>query len=402
MHRVIPVFVIACALLFARAAVADEFDTIPLTDPVYTHLSTLQQAGWLAERDKSPALARQPFSRKPLTRYEVALEAARAIFTLNSRFRGDEQAVPSAARHAIRAVRDLTTTMRNELEGLKVDTDATLKLCDALNNPQLNRTPVDGGASRVTAPAKSAGKSPLSRSAVQDGSVRKAAEPKTNASMFPAAPGSVAESRMELPVSQRVRLYSVISTLARDAQDPLTESRSVWSSPAHRSQPDASIAGAGASLQVTPGISVRAGREYHSQRTLQWKSPLNDAARLNSTGAHESVAGIDVKTPISGIVLRSNWASIRTDDRLAAKRFQAALGYTGWQNKLALSANITRLVPEDRAPFSALTRTTAGNLNIAVEVTNHISLNLLYEQLFGADDQVHADRAVAGGLSIRF
>jgi hypothetical protein len=373
----------------ARPALADEFDTVALGDPLYDHLTTVRQAGWLGESEKTAAAPRQA-----LTRYEIALEAARAIFTLNARYHSDDFAVNSSSRRAVRAVRELTQAMRPELKTLNIDTAAVLMLCEQLSNPQLSH---ESAAPPRSTPVRAASAEPAG---VAPGAMEAGFHLSSSA-------WGTKEGRLELPVAQRVRLYSVISTLARDAQDPFADD-SIFG-PRHTSKTlnfdtVTGITATGAAVDVKPWLRWSAGSEHHAQRTVDWRSSflLNDAARLNTTDAYEHVTGVDIKTPFSGIVLHGNYAYIHTDDKLAARRFEAAIGYSGWQNRLALTANLSRLVPEDSVPFSALTSTTAGNLNIAVDVTNRISLNLLYQQLFGSQNQFGADRAVAGGLSIKF
>src|SRR5438067_909846 len=90
-------------LAVSRPARADEFATVPTGDPIYAQLAAVSKAGWLnAARG----------SNQGLTRYEVALETAKAIFAVSAHHRADPAWDSGAPRPALSALRSLVTTLR--------------------------------------------------------------------------------------------------------------------------------------------------------------------------------------------------------------------------------------------------------------------------------------------------
>jgi hypothetical protein len=86
------------------------------------------------------------------------------------------------------------------------------------------------------------------------------------------------------------------------------------------------------------------------------------------------------------------------NNNLKATRLEGGLGFTTWRDRLSLTANLSRLVPEDSLALSS----TAAGLNIDVDVTERLSLNLLYKKLFASQATTHSDGFVGGGISINF
>ena len=138
LRSLIPGFL--CCLLLAPVSVAtpnvaraDEFTTIPPGDPLYGHLATITKAGWLGD---APAQG----TSHSLTRYEVALETAKAIFTVTARHRADPNWAATAPKPALRALRDLTVGLGAELKQLDIDVNATRALFDSLIKAPITNT----------------------------------------------------------------------------------------------------------------------------------------------------------------------------------------------------------------------------------------------------------------------
>ncbi|MBV9468757.1 MAG: hypothetical protein JOZ57_05890, partial [Abitibacteriaceae bacterium] len=103
--------VLAGPSLILQAAHADEFTTVAAGDPLYTHLAAITKAGWIGESPSQGA-------NHSLTRYEMALETAKAIFTVTAQRRADAQWAATVPKAAVRSLRELTVSLRPELKQL--------------------------------------------------------------------------------------------------------------------------------------------------------------------------------------------------------------------------------------------------------------------------------------------
>src|SRR5690606_26082237 len=109
-------------------------------------------------------------------------------------------------------------------------------------------------------------------------------------------------------------------------------------------------------------------------------------------------AGADL-TLRPGIVLSGDVARVDADSAFGdGLRFEGGLGLSGWQNRVVLSAHLSRLVPEDSLALG----TTAARLNLGVDVTSQIQLTLMYQQLFGAGATQQGNRRFGGGIDFNF
>lgn len=349
----------------ARLALADEFDVVPMSDSLYKHLTHVQKSGWTGAKTQPDN------ANHELTRYEIALETAKAIFTINARNRSDAAWAATVSRPTLRSLKELTLAIRSELRKLDIDATTTVQFIDTLLKPApLGQVAVTG------TPITGSNASILPRPATPSA---------TGGSLF--TPHS--QSSIEFPLSQRLRVQTVLSSLAREAQDPLSNSR-------------LGIAQTGAALDVTSWLKVHAGQEHQigRQGRFSLRSPLmNDADLLNAPEATVTSGGVDIVVR-PGFTFSGNLARVSPEasDGISATRLEGGIGLSGWQNRLVLSANVSRLVPEDSVALS----TTAANFNLDARVTERLSLKLLYQQLFGAQQQRQADRVVAGGITINF
>jgi len=364
-------FVLIGSCLATPVARADEFAIVPLNDPLYKHLIHVQRSGWTGAAPDSISQKAQPATAKQeLTRYEFALETAKAIFTINTHKRTDATWAANVSRPTLRSLRELTLAMRVELKKLDIDAAEVAKLIDtllkpvALNTPSLE-TPVRTAPTRLD-------------------SARLA--PREPSTMVPSVSGfQTIPNAFELPLSQRLRVRTVLSSLEREARDPLSQSR-------------LSLAQTGAELDVNSWLTLRASRER--QLGSRGEFPLlNDADLIRAPEATITGGAIDIAVR-DGVKFSGGLARVSPSigDGKSATRLEGGLGMVGWKNRLVLSANVSRLMPEDSV---ALT-TTAAALNVDLGLTERLSLKLLYQQLFGSQQPRQADRVLAGGITINF
>lgn len=353
---------------------ADEFSTIPATDPIYQHLTVLRQSQ--LSSDKGGPVVK-------LTRYEVAIETARAILKITT-----GQPTLSGSRSSLRALRKLTEALRPELTRLDINVNDTLRLLNDL---------INNGASETNVSTS---------------------DPISGASLTPSE--NISGTKFKL--SQRLRVYSAVSSLARDADDPFGDTanfavrntasvarRGTLGAAANGSEavsnalPKESLVGGvevGAALALTDWMQVRAnfGQDQITPGSVngdfRLRAPLLD-------GAHEARSvgtGVDVAllhgVNISGDVARITALNADGAAR-AGTRFGGVLNLSAWQNRLSLSANISRLVPED----ADILPSTGAEFNLGADVTRRLSLNLRYQQMFAAQGN---NRLVSGGISVKF
>ncbi len=374
-----------------------EFEVVAAGDDLYRLLGVVQRGGLLQSAPKSGA-----------TRYEVALETGRATLALSSK----RAAQARVGEDAAKALSELLVRLRPELRRLDVDVDAALLLCRA-------------GAGTLGSPALLA---PGPRSNGNTRGVASALE----SSRLRAEPRSL---------SQRLRDSAYQTLHARDSGDPfggtVERSRSFFGAGAsnrsgaaffepvnvgpHRlSSTEGSLS---TSLSVIGGLRVRAGLSTSGPSALAGGlgvlgSGSPDALLLSPDGSSRSVGvGADISLPV-GVTLSGDVAHLSTGlasggssaGGLGAS-FAGAGGFEGtriggqarvsaFNDRLELSANWARLMPEQQANFGAQTSSSAG-LGLAVGDQN-FKLKLLYQELFGSSSSGQANRVIAGGVNISF
>ena len=118
-------FFVMANLFYASfsAARADQYTAVPTGDALYRNLSVVERNGWLNSASRTPNV-----EVKSLTRYELALQTAGAIFLVSARVEADANWAQSVSPSAFEALRLLTTNLRPELQKLGVDVAATLQL----------------------------------------------------------------------------------------------------------------------------------------------------------------------------------------------------------------------------------------------------------------------------------
>ena len=369
----------------APTAVAEpseaEFEVVAAGDELYRLLATVQRGGLLQSAPRGGA-----------TRYEMALETGRAALALASKRASRARVSEDSAR----ALSDLLTRLRPELRRLDVDVDAALVLCrasggtDAPVSALLSSTPgsnrlkdgrASGSASSNLMAARQSLSSKLRLTAVRDSWDRRMSDPfggETGRS--PSFFGAPATNRSGAAFFDRPRVgpqgvYSAAQGLA-----------------------------VGASLDIFSGVRVRTGYntsapslQPSSLRALGANSP--EAALLAPGSAARRVGvGAEVDLPaglrLSGDVQRLGNAaggfegtSIGGQARISA-----------FNDRLSLSLNMSRLVPEERANLSQ--RQSMAGVGVAVG-NSDLQFKLLYQQLFGPSSG-QSNRVIAGGVNITF
>ncbi len=377
----------------AGASAEAEFEVVAAGDDLYRLLALVQRGGLLQSAPRGGA-----------TRYEVALEVGRATLALASK----RAAQARVSEDAAKALSELLARLRPELRRLDVDVDAALLLCRA--NASAQALPASGPRSNA-------------------GEARDAASSLGTARLM-AAPRSLA---------QRLRDSAYQTLHARDSSDPfggaVERSRSFFGPSASNRSGAASFepvnagphgvypaeGSLGASVDVIGGLRVRAGlaasgpsARAGALRALGDGSA--DAALASPDGSSRSVGvGADLDLP-AGVTLSGDVARLSTG--LAAggagglgTSFAGAGGFDGtriggqarvsaFNDRLELSANWARLMPEQQANFGAQSSSSAG---LGVSAGNqNFKLKLLYQQLFGPSSSGQTNRVIAGGVAISF
>lgn len=351
-------------------------------DDLYGLLALAQRGGLLASAPRSGA-----------TRYEMALETGRAALALASR----RSAQARVSEDSVRALSELLTRLRPELRRLDVDVDAALALCRAASTGAQSQTGLLSAASGLSNGG--------SRGAGLVGS-------------------RLTETRRSL--SGRLRREAAQNFYNRSASDPFGgeagRSPSFFGAPSsnrggaaffdrpkagpHGVYGGAQSIAASTSVDIFSGVRVRTGlgvgppsMQPGGLRALGAASP--EAALLPSAGGSRSVGvGADIDLP-AGVTLSG-------DVRRLGSLFSGSGGFEGtiyggqarlsaFNDRLSLSLNMSRLLPEERARLS---QSTAG---VGVSVGNSdYQFKLLYQQLFGPSSGGQSNRVIAGGVNITF
>ena len=376
----------------APMARADDFSSVPIGDALYGQLKQVQSASWTAGR----GAAHTP---NTMTRYEMALEAARAYLSLNARHKADAnwQAQPPAS---VRALREMMLALRPELQRLDVDVTAALELCDALLNRKAN-----SGAAAMT----------LDGSSIENAATNVLARPAAprdnnseNTGLGSTALNAGRDFRLSggdvtMKLSQRLRISAAQSSLERTARDPFGDRRLTGATP--ENSLSASV-GTGATLAVNDWLSLRAGVEERSATPDAFRvgAVLGSQRAPSLIGGAQSQSfggGLDIEVRpglrLSGDVARVAVRDFGAPGETTGTRFGGGVDLSAWQNRLALSVNLSRLVPEDSASLAS----SSAALNLALG-GDRLKLKLLYKQLFGEAANAPNNRVIAGGVNINF
>ncbi len=370
---------------------ADEFATVPANDALYKHLATVQRAGW-----SGAARVDDTSSVGAMTRYEMSLETARAYFAVTARQRANAQWKTTASRPAIRALRELLVSLRGELKKLDVNVNEALTFCD--NVLKSGQATIALSSTPVTAPT-------IDNRAVANDTLFTSRRRNVG---LQSTLGLNRSTEMLMPLSQRLRVHAALSSLARASDDPFGDATT---SSLNSAGAASGISATGrAAYDVSSWLRLRADFEKHAllPNTTDPSRLLNStntasplllrSLNANATSGRSLGGGVDIEL-LRGLTLSGEVARLTADGATDAVRFGGGVGLTAWQNRLSLSANLSRLVPQED---SAVLSSTAAALNLDVGMTERLKLRLLYQQLFGSPTQMRNDRIVAGGLNISF
>lgn len=378
-------FLLLCALAvgsgapdLAHAENASQFATVAPGDSLQTQLQLVRAAGW-----SNLGLGATPGGSTPaaMTRYEMALETAKAVIAVRARHNADANWQRTASPAALRALRALCVAFKNELSSFEVNVPTTLNLLDEL----------------------------LAGDNKKDDSARAAAD----AGSTPGAPfalrlpprreefGAKAErENLMSSLSQKLRVYAALDSLAREAHDPFAAAPTAFSGGVQHLR-------AGATFEISPSLQLRANFQNENgldaMRAPGLRDFLNDTApdflpAPFGASARSIGAGVDMKV-WPGVTVSGDVAHLDDFSRYGdALRYDGGIGFSGWQNRVALSAHLSRLVPEDSLALGM----TAARLNLGVELTSQIQLKLMYQQMFGAGAALPTNPRFGGGLDFNF
>lgn len=350
--------VVACASLLSGVALAvpqnaraDEFSTVVANDPMHRLMNVIERSGWLSapvSKTTNAALS---------TRYEMALQTAEAIYAVTARHEADASWDATVSVFAVRALRDLTTALRPELQKLGVDTNAALRVL-----------------AQLAAPAASSA---------------------TSSTRTPLLTPRNSETRNETQESggtawaRRFRIDSAVSALERASQDPLGSGVS------------ARVRGASLTFDMSRSLSLRAGYLNRDLATIPSgldRLGLHNAGTLNQNEERSLAGGLDFSLR-KGLLFSTQIEKIAGDGNTrGGTRLTGGVGLSAWQNRLSLVAKLSRLTPED---VNSISPSTMAGVNLGLDVSRSLSVNLLYQRLFSAPTTGRSS-VLAGGVSIKF
>lgn len=392
-----------CAL--SGSARADEFSPVPPGDPIYRQLSALDSA------DPTTASA-----GSGLTRYEAALQVARII----TRVSNDSSA--KLSRVGWRALRNLSGSLKSELTQLGIDVTAAQKLADDKIKAPEARTearkatrdelPADlsapaglnggralppsivrGAAGDNLLGANGLNGGALGASALAGGALGGASYLQPGSAF---AAGGLQNSQFSASIVPRLRVGAALLALQRAESDPFKSSSAGQA--LLSSGGTSRVLGSDASVDydVTSWLSVRAQSSRRVLANVPEISPFLRSALFEGASEARSAGG-GLGIDVGALSFSTKFESLSTDTGSRATSVDGGVRLSAWQNRLSLSAHMARLQPEDRA-FVPLTKT---ELNIGLNVSQRLSLNLFYQGLFTQQNVNNSER-VAGGLNLSF
>jgi hypothetical protein len=345
-------------LMFPVRSRADAFSPIAQGDPIYRQLGSLTLLG----EGKTPKPA------AGLTRYEAALQVARVSAIAASK--------PQAlSRSGWRALRDLTNGLKSELGQLGVDVEDVLATC----------------ARQLDAPAKSGAALPSSsNSKTRGASSAPAGSSFLNGQTSPSEKG-FSQSELQVPLSGSVSIGAGVSSLQDGPNSPAGRS-----SVLRRTNPASQFVGSDASVALDLNSWLRV-RALTSQRRLGLgdEAPVLSSPLFQGASKATGVGGTVEVSPLNGLRLSTDVEQLSTNVGISGLRVGGGIGLSAWQNRLTLSARMSRLQSGDRTILPS----TATELGIGIGVSQRLSLNLLYQSLFSSQSE---SSRLAGGLNFSF
>lgn len=357
------------------APLAREFTTVTGGDPLYTDLDIIRKTGW----SRHSSTTASPATSILLTRYEMALEVVKAIITVRAQQHADARWLNSEPAQAVRSLRALCAALAPELARFDVDAKATIALLDGSAHMV-----GDSVASTIT-------RTPSLVASQQASAGASYSTPSHSRAVY---------SALDMPLSQRLRVHAAVSSLALAANDRFETGQNKATSALMDTR-------VGVTFSVTDRLVLRG--VAHRAAAVRSGDTLENL--INGRDVRQSTLGGGLDFALRpGVVLYGDLSHLDSSssssrvllasslDSFNGTKWGGGLGLSGWQNRVVLSAQLSRLVPEDSL---ALART-AAQLNLDVGLTEQVSLKLLYQQLFAVPDQASDNHVIAGGININF
>ena len=386
------VAVALCALsLNAGTVRADEFSPVPASDPIYRQLRALDSSDLTATVKVGAGL----------TRYEAALQVARII----TRVSNDNSA--QLSRVGWRALRDLSSSLQSELSQLGIDVAAAKKLVDAkLKAPETSQAaqpPLDLNASTASDGADlrgTPGNGFLSGNRVLSGRTPGGFTFDNLSGSAFRQPGvastlGLQDAQLNIAIVPRLRVGAALLAMQRAENDPFKSSGAgqalLSSSNSRVLSNDTSI-----NYDVNSWLSVGA---QSSRQTLTGLPDISPSLRAPFfAGASEARSqGGGAAVDVGPLTFSTKIEQLSTDAGARGTSVDGGVRLSAWQNRLSLSAHMARLQPEDNSVLESTRR----ELNIGLNVSQRLSLNLFYQGLFTQENTNKSER-VTGGLNLSF
>ena len=380
-----------CAtMVTSGAARADEFSPVPAGDPIYRQLRAL---------DSSDLTTGAAGVTTGLTRYEAALQVARII----TRVSNDSSA--QLSRVGWRALRDLSGALKGELTQLGVDVAAAQKLADErLKAPEsarpknTNDAPLDLSTPAGFSGASRAFPSRIARGAAGDSLFSGGAL--NNSTLI--RPGDAAfglglqNTEFSSAIVPRLRVGAALLAMQRAENDPFRSASAGQSLLSSSSSSRVLGSNTSVDYDVTSWLSVRALSSRRSLDNQPDVAPfLRDPFFNNATEARSTGGGLGID--MGAFTFSTKVERLSTDTGARGTSVDSGVRLSAWQNRLSLSAHLARLQPEDNTVLESTRR----ELNIGLNVSQRLSLNLFYQGLFTQQNVASSER-VTGGLNLSF
>jgi len=373
--------------IFAGKSSADAFSPVPAGSVFYSQLAALNSAPW--ENDISGKSARLSKSTE-LTRYEFAIEIAKSAIDFNAHRQANPAWLETVPRADLRSLRALVLEFTPELTGFNVPTISITNSIDAV---------LRSAASAPTPAKKSL--SLKSQTAVDHSLSLGNFELSSNVSANPES-----TEMLNIPLSKQFEFYAQLATPSNALLHTVSqESPTAGSSSA---EVEANIAlNAGANMSINDWLSLRAGYAFsqnNQPQTLQQTLlASNNNSWFSTPGSTDSIGGgLDVKVSsgltLSGGISRLSLNATNGQNGFSGTQLEGGVGVSGLNNRLLLSARLARLLPDDSTSLAS----TAARLNLDYALSNNLSLNLLYQQMFSLSPQQDGKSTFAGGVNIHF
>jgi len=391
-----------CGVPYAKA---DAFSQVPKGSPLYVQLSVIKNAVWESDVDISDQAAQKAHaqnSNSELTRYEFAIDVAKAAIDFNAHLSADKDWLATVPRPELRALRALALEFEPELVEFKVDTQRIVRNVDeVLRSPAVKDQKHAEQGSETKNPSLK-----LSQSADM---------PPVLLREFPLVSSlnlkDMQEPQINLSLSDKLKLYGNISSpaLLRQAETSAAKpgARAMLNT-GDKAVAENTAVSAGANMDVNDWLSLRADYAFNRQAyPLSLQQTLNGQKYFNpwfpETGSTRSFGGgVDVRVApsltLSGGISRLSLNRYGLQNDISGTQLEGGVGVSGLSNRLLLSASLARLMPDDPASFDS----TAARLNLDFAVSNNLSLNLLYQQMFSLSAQNENKSTFAGGVNIHF